>query len=282
MRKLYLGICLLLVAGCVTEEEVTDPAADTAVDSGGSGSDAGDDTLTADSSSDGGDDTTVEDTAADTAVDDTAADGSSDTMPDDTSIEDTGSDTTVADTMDVEACLLDCGVGCPAPEFQICGADGERYCNSCYMNCYGVQPAGDPSICSPCGVYDSSTAVAYREWTAPSSCFMSFDSGASFAIATSEGELRAMLPCMDAAEPVTGIDWTTEQVVRVVQSYNPSIAVQGVFASSDGTIVATRSPVYCGGAAPPTSAAFVIIAAGAPTPRQESCIDGVCSGGPFP
>ena len=265
MRTRSLGICLMLCVGCVTEEPVTGPTTDTSgsADSTdiGTVSDSGvdaDSEETTDAGA-GSADTSVEDTAADTAMEDTAA-----------------------DTADVESCLLACGVGCPAPEFQICGADGELYCNSCYMNCYGVQPAADPSLCSPCGVYDSATAVDYRLWSEPSSCFMSFDSGTSFAVATTEAELRAMLPCMDPAEPVTGVDWAAEQVVRVVQSYNPSLTVQGVFAVADGTVVATRSPVYCGGAAPPTSAAFVIVASGRAGIRQESCIDGICEGGPFP
>lgn len=283
MRTQSLGLCLMLCVGCVTEEPVTGPTTDTSgsgdsTDTGtvsDSGMDA-DSEETTDAGA-GSADTTMEDTAGDTALEDTAAD---------TSVEDTTADTamedTAADTADVEGCLLGCGVGCPAPEFQICGADGELYCNSCYMNCYGVQPAADPSLCSPCGVYDSATAVDYRLWSEPSSCFMSFDSGTSFAVATTEAELRAMLPCMDPAEPVTGVDWATEQVVRVVQSYNPSLTVQGVFAVADGTVVATRSPVYCGGAAPPTSAAFVIVASGRAGIRQESCIDGICEGGPFP
>ena len=47
----------------------------------------------------------------------------------------------------VEACIDDCGVGCPAPQFQVCGEDGQRYCGACVMACYGVEQADDRSVC---------------------------------------------------------------------------------------------------------------------------------------
>jgi hypothetical protein len=50
---------------------------------------------------------------------------------------------------DVEQCLAECPLGCPAPEYQICGEDGNLYCNECVMNCQGVEVAEDPSICGP-------------------------------------------------------------------------------------------------------------------------------------
>ncbi|MCB9519629.1 MAG: hypothetical protein H6700_02690 [Myxococcales bacterium] len=51
-------------------------------------------------------------------------------------------------TCPLEECLAECGDGCPAPEFQPCGADGELYCNECEMSCHGVEPAADRSVCS--------------------------------------------------------------------------------------------------------------------------------------
>ena len=104
MRAIGLAVWMLALAACVTEEAVEPPTGDTA----GSGA--------SDTSDAGIDDTSVDDTA-DTNIDDTA----------DTNLDDTA-DTTV----DVEDCMLGCGVGCPAPEFQICGTDGNLYCNSCY------------------------------------------------------------------------------------------------------------------------------------------------------
>jgi hypothetical protein len=294
---------LLALAACVTEESVEPPAGDT----GGSGtSDTTADTAvddTADTALDDTADTAVDDTAdtavddtADTSVDDTAdtsVDDTTDTSVDDTadtSIDDTAdtnvddtADTNTADTnVDVDDCLFGCGVGCPAPEFQICGTDGQLYCNSCYMGCLGIAPASQRSVCDPCGVYDAATALPYRLWTTPDSCMMTFDSGTSFAVATTEAELRAMLPCMDPAPAITGIDWSIEVVAQVTQSDNPALTVQGVFSTPTGVAVATRSPVYCGGAAPPTAAAYVIVGAGSVGLRQESCIDGECTGGPFP
>jgi len=47
----------------------------------------------------------------------------------------------------VDSCLEACGYGCPAPEYWVCGEDGNFYCNTCYMNCYGVQEASNRTIC---------------------------------------------------------------------------------------------------------------------------------------
>ena len=292
MRTVVLNVWMLVLAACVAEETVEPPAGDT----GGSGmSDTTADTSTDTTADTNIDDTNIDDTA-DTSADDTAdtnVDETADTTVDDTgdtNVDDTA-DTTVDDTadtnvddtdVDVEDCLFGCGVGCPAPEFQICGTDGNLYCNSCYMGCLGITPASQRSVCEPCGVYDPATAQPYRLWTTPDSCTMTFDSGTSFAVATTEAELRAMLPCMDPATAITDIDWSIEVVARVTQSDNPALTVQGVFSTPTGVAVATRSPVYCGGAAPPTAAAYVIVGAGSVGLHQESCLDGECTGGPFP
>ena len=281
MRTVVLSVWMLALAACVAEETVEPPAGDT------EGSGASD---TADTSVDDTADTSVDDTAdtstdttADTIVDDTAdtnIDDTADTTVDDTA--DTNVDDTADTNVDVEDCLFGCGVGCPAPEFQICGTDGNLYCNSCYMGCLGIAPASQRSVCEPCGVYDPATAQPYRLWTTPDSCMMSFDSGTSFAVATTEAELRAMLPCMDPATAITDIDWSIEVVAQVTQSDNPALTVQGVFSTPSGVAVATRSPIYCGGAAPPTASAYVIVGAGSVGLHQESCLDGECTGGPFP
>ena len=294
MRAIGLAVWMLALAACVTQEAVEPPTGDTAGSGASDTSDAGiDDTSvddTADTNLDDTADTNLDDTAdtniddtADTNIDDTAdtnIDDTADTNIDDTA--DTNIDDTADTSVDVEDCMLGCGVGCPAPEFQICGTDGQLYCNSCYMGCLGIAPASQRSVCDPCGVYDPATAQPYRLWPTPDSCMMTFDSGTSFAVATTEAELRAILPCMDPATAITGIDWSIEVVAQVTQSYNPALTVQGVFSTPSGVAVATRSPVYCGGAAPPTAAAFVIVGAGSIGLHQESCLDGECTGGPFP
>ena len=279
MRTVVLSVWMLALAACVAEETVELPAGDTEGSGASDTADTSVDDTTADTSVDDTADTSVDDTA-DTNVDDTADTTVDDTA--DTTVDDTA-DTNVDDTdVDVDDCLFGCGVGCPAPEFQICGTDGNLYCNSCYMGCLGIAPASQRSVCDPCGVYDPATAQPYRLWTTPDSCMMTFDSGTSFAVATTEAELRAMLPCMDPATAITDIDWSIEVVAQVTQSDNPALTVQGVFSTPTGLAVATRSPVYCGGAAPPTAAAYVIVGAGSVGLHQESCLDGECSGGPFP
>jgi len=54
----------------------------------------------------------------------------------------------VDNTEPIDPCIQQCGVGCPAPEYWICGENGQLYCNECYMNCFDVQIASDPSICN--------------------------------------------------------------------------------------------------------------------------------------
>jgi len=51
------------------------------------------------------------------------------------------------DEESVDECLAACGEGCPAPEYWICGEDGELYCNECIMNCEGVEKAENPALC---------------------------------------------------------------------------------------------------------------------------------------
>jgi hypothetical protein len=43
----------------------------------------------------------------------------------------------------VEECLAACGEGCPAPEARVCASDGERYCNSCVIECHDLAVAED-------------------------------------------------------------------------------------------------------------------------------------------
>ena len=46
----------------------------------------------------------------------------------------------------VQQCLDECGVGCPAPEYLICASDGQKYCNTCVIECYGLTVV-DQSTC---------------------------------------------------------------------------------------------------------------------------------------
>ena len=54
---------------------------------------------------------------------------------------------------EVEACLEECGLGCPHPAYMICGSDGESYCNECVLECYGLTRVSD-SECHTCGEFD--------------------------------------------------------------------------------------------------------------------------------
>lgn len=46
----------------------------------------------------------------------------------------------------IQVCLDECPVGCTAPEYRPCASDGERYCNICTIECYGLQEVND-SFC---------------------------------------------------------------------------------------------------------------------------------------
>jgi hypothetical protein len=46
-----------------------------------------------------------------------------------------------------EQCIEDCGDGCPAPEFQPCASDGQRYCNECVIACKELTVADDAATC---------------------------------------------------------------------------------------------------------------------------------------
>ena len=42
----------------------------------------------------------------------------------------------------------DCPLGCPAPQFQKCGCDGELYCNECEAQSAGVDVSGKTGTCN--------------------------------------------------------------------------------------------------------------------------------------
>jgi len=46
-----------------------------------------------------------------------------------------------------QGCLDACGIGCPAPEFQVCAEDGQLYCTQCQLDCRGLAAAADPTSC---------------------------------------------------------------------------------------------------------------------------------------
>ncbi len=47
---------------------------------------------------------------------------------------------------ETEQCLDECPVGCASPENRICASNGEKYCNTCAIECYGLTEAED-SVC---------------------------------------------------------------------------------------------------------------------------------------
>ena len=80
---------------------------------------------------------------------------------------------------DVEQCLMECPLACPAPEYQICGADGNLYCNTCIMDCKGVEEADDPSICDPApqACESDSDCAPGAEWCEDGECVACDNSG---------------------------------------------------------------------------------------------------------
>jgi len=48
---------------------------------------------------------------------------------------------------EIESCISQCPTGCAAPENRICASDGEKYCSTCIIECYGLTVANN-SFCS--------------------------------------------------------------------------------------------------------------------------------------
>ncbi len=175
----------------------------------------------------------------------------------------------------VEACLEECGVGCPAPEFQICGEDGERYCNECVMGCFGVAPADDPSLCAPgvieCVPPPDATPIPWERFDMPAGCAQPWDSG----VAESEDEFLLLYDC--DSDSAFGIDWSAFRAVHAVFRENPGASIDNVYERSDTEVlVYLVAPPYCGGPAPPNMHFDLLIPAGELDVRVGSCVEGEC------
>lgn len=298
-RRSVFGLILIAgfsLAACAEEEN--DPGSDAETDT----IDDGGDTNT-DVSTDGDDDTspeTDEDAETDT-VDDTGEDAdvadvtdTSDAL-DTEVIDDAGadvdaddnSDTSVDVDPDTEDCLLACGLGCVAPEFAPCGVDGNLYCSTCEMDCYGIEEAADRSICiadlDTCDPPDDATAVPYSAWTPPEGCSVETMSGfgdwISNSVYTAEIELEDDMDCIDE-NAFSGIDWSSYRLVRAVQVENPSIELRGVAELGGEITVFTASERYCGGAPPPSSAVWLLVPADERSVTVSNCTFGTCPDGP--
>lgn len=190
-----------------------------------------------------------------------------------------------AETDTLDGCLNACGVGCPAPEFQPCGTDGERHCSECIMACEGVGLADTTFACeAPCELPSAGTEPEWAEWTPPEDCPLAFPepfgTDAFFAEFTDEAafELAGICPEGVASE----IDWDTQRLVRAVVADNPSGSLLGVRQDADVTTVYLAAPVYCGGAPPPSTSFYVLLPAGDDSVEQNVCIRGACQGPPRP
>ncbi|MCX6746672.1 MAG: eight-cysteine-cluster domain-containing protein [Candidatus Pacearchaeota archaeon] len=47
---------------------------------------------------------------------------------------------------EIQTCLDKCPIGCPSAEYRICASDGQKYCNTCVIECYGLTEV-DNSLC---------------------------------------------------------------------------------------------------------------------------------------
>ncbi len=112
-------------------------------------------------------------------------------------------------------------------------------------------------------------------------CGAPFDSFASSLAQTIEDEVtyREVFNCQDAQ--TVPVDFAVERVRISVLEQNPDGSVQGVVETGDDVIVRMAAPTYCGGAAPRSSAAYLVVPASALPVRDEFCQYGKCEG-PLP
>lgn len=284
---LMIAAAATVAVGCANEE--ADPPGDTGTDTSDATGDTPnpdvDEDTTEPDATDAGDpdvpDAPVPDVDPDTdATDAGPPDVDPDVLPD--AVPDVLPDATDV-SPDVEACLQECGVGCPAPEFQPCATDGNRYCSTCIMDCYGLDEADDPSFCdapTACPTPTAGTPVTWRPLTLPETCpdlfgFDGFSATYSSAAALAEG-----LNCDEGT--VFDVDFNSERVHIGAVSDNPVGEVQDVRQGEDGVVVYLTAPRYCGGARPPTTL-LPIVLPGVDSPVQDDvCLTGICEGPPRP
>jgi hypothetical protein len=213
------------------------------------------------------------------ACEDTGTDAGEDVEPD------IVPDVDTADIDDVDACLFACGVGCPAPEFQLCGTDGELYCNECIMGCYGVALADTTFECAaPCELPATGDEAPATEWTPPELCPPPFPGpfgeGGSFLVMTDETEFGESGICPEGTS--SGIDWSSQRLVRAVVSDNPSGSLLGLRKDGGTITVYLTAPAYCGGVRPPSSFFYLLLPVATDEVTQNVCIQGACQGPPRP
>jgi hypothetical protein len=188
-------------------------------------------------------------------------------------------DCTDRDCEAVADCYLECGVGCPAPEFQECGVDGNLYCNLCNMQCSDVEPAEDRSLCGIC----ESPAGLTADWDrfdVPEGCTGEDEFGDSW-LETYETveDARTALGC--GTDVPINILFPDEVLVRAVFPENPAGDVFTV-QTEDGPNqhIYMSAPPYCGGAAPPNTVIWLVLDNNGGTIEQHTCVAGRCPVGP--
>lgn len=284
---------------CANEEQTPEPDASDATDTADSadGGDVEPDTDDAGDASDAPPDSDdVADTADTTDVADTAdaTDSGTDTDTVDPDADDASDDVdsaTDTDASDVDpdvldACLAACGVGCVAAEYAPCGVDGNLYCSECEMECRGIAEAPDRSVCDPegaaCDPPADAEVVAWAEWTPPGDCYvptMGTRGSLLTEVFESEASLEGVLDCAVPNTP-SGIDWGTHRLVRAVFFENPTGELRGVSQQDGRVTVHLAAPVYCGGAAPPDSAVYVLLPTSGDPVEVNECRYGRCPDGP--
>ncbi len=148
----------------------------------------------------------------------------------------------------LSACLDACGEGCPEPDFQLCGVDGQDFCNACTAACYDVDlaPNREPCDCpAPVGELVLSSAFQVR-----SECVLKpefeFESGVAFTVA----EAAAWFDC----ETFDRIPFEegSEVLVRAVFPQQPEATLgAAVYDAETGVVTLPfTAPQYCGGPAP--------------------------------
>jgi hypothetical protein len=180
------------------------------------------------------------------------------------------------DCSELNACLEACGVGCPAPEFQLCGEDGDYYCNECTLACYAIPEAATDEPCdctSPAG--ERSEPMYFQ---LPEGCVDNQADSPEFLSAYGPEDLLGQIDCLEGTD--LGFDFDGFVFIRAVFFENPDATIEGIYRDRDADTwtVSWTGPAYCGGVRPTSQVRYLMAGFGDETGySQAQCTYDVCT-----
>lgn len=119
------------------------------------------------------------------------------------------------------------------------------------------------------------------EFTPPEGCLLNDFGVFGNQLITDETGFAQAFFCADGV--TSGIDFVTQQLYLAVASERTESELSYVHINDvDDVVVGLRSPVYCGGAAPPNTTVPVLMDRTLRAPSTQLCTFGMCEGPPLP